>query len=188
MAQKAAVVFDNNYRFVEGDVVSAILETNGKLTLKDGGLTIYQSWADYVKEVTGDVPAKGGETEIVEQLALTLGTPQVIGENVVPRRAAQPPSAPLNKENNEMAAEAVAKAPAKKAAPTKGVAKKVSGAKGNGKEATNECQCGCGTATRGNFAPGHDARVHGWQKKIANGQMKMGEIPAIAQRYIKQHA
>lgn len=34
------------------------------------------------------------------------------------------------------------------------------------------CACGCGTETTGHFAPGHDARVHGWIAKLADGRIE----------------
>lgn len=34
------------------------------------------------------------------------------------------------------------------------------------------CTCGCGTETTGYFAPGHDARFHGWTKKLADGRIQ----------------
>ncbi len=34
------------------------------------------------------------------------------------------------------------------------------------------CVCGCGTETTGYFAPGHDARYHGWVKKLADGRIQ----------------
>lgn len=34
------------------------------------------------------------------------------------------------------------------------------------------CACGCGAETTGHFAPGHDARYHGWIKKLADGRIQ----------------
>lgn len=34
------------------------------------------------------------------------------------------------------------------------------------------CVCGCGTETTGYFAPGHDARYHGWITKLADGRIQ----------------
>lgn len=34
------------------------------------------------------------------------------------------------------------------------------------------CACGCGTETMSYFAPGHDARMHGLIKKLADGRMQ----------------
>lgn len=52
----------------------------------------------------------------------------------------------------------------------------------------NECVCGCGGKTVRTFCPGHDARVHSWMKKITKGDLKIGTLPPIAQKYIKQHS
>lgn len=178
MAKAAAAkdLFTAGYRFTEGGRTSAILDRDGKLTLKDseGGLEVFSSWKDYVKEVMGDTPATG-EDEIVSQLSLTLGTPDKIP-------GAEPTGDSNKKENANMATAAkkvVVAAPAKKAAPAAAKQKK--------EAVQNPCTCGCGTMTGGNFAPGHDARVHGWGKKIAAGLMKYGDVPASAQKYLKEH-
>lgn len=34
------------------------------------------------------------------------------------------------------------------------------------------CACGCGGQTTSYFAPGHDARVHGWESKLADGRIE----------------
>ncbi len=43
----------------------------------------------------------------------------------------------------------------------------------------NFCICGCGTPIKpkSTFAPGHDARVHGWMRKIEKGEMDASELP-----------
>jgi hypothetical protein len=40
------------------------------------------------------------------------------------------------------------------------------------------CACGCGTETSGYFAPGHDAKLHGWIAKLSDGRMEPKDIPA----------
>lgn len=35
-----------------------------------------------------------------------------------------------------------------------------------------DCVCGCGGETTGYFMPGHDARFHGWIKKLADGRIQ----------------
>lgn len=47
-------------------------------------------------------------------------------------------------------------------------------------KATRACCCGCGEQVTGWFRMGHDARFHGWMKKIARGKMGANEIPATA--------
>lgn len=34
------------------------------------------------------------------------------------------------------------------------------------------CACGCGAETTGHFAPGHDARYHGWLTKLKDGRIQ----------------
>jgi hypothetical protein len=66
------------------------------------------------------------------------------------------------------------------------MAKKAKAAKGNGKAArapkapkqVRNCACGCGTETSGYFAPGHDAKLHGWISKLADGRIEPKDIPA----------
>lgn len=40
------------------------------------------------------------------------------------------------------------------------------------------CWCGCGTQTKGRFAPGHDARYHGLAKRVARGEADEAEALA----------
>lgn len=44
------------------------------------------------------------------------------------------------------------------------------------------CACGCGTETTGYFAPGHDARLHGWIAKLSDGRMEPKDIPYASTR------
>lgn len=169
----------NGYRFRDGESVNAILDPNGKLSLRDGnaGLDIYQSWRDYVKEVLSDVPTKGGEDEILEQLSVILGTPEPIDVQVKQHSVPQQGDSDMKNATAAPAKKATAKAaPPAKAPRVK--AEKVMG----------PCVCGCGGLTGGNFVPGHDSRVHSWQKKVAKGEIKLNSLPATAQKYIKEHA
>lgn len=45
-------------------------------------------------------------------------------------------------------------------------------AKAKATKTVRSCVCGCGTETTGYFAPGHDARYHGWIKKLADGRIQ----------------
>ena len=47
------------------------------------------------------------------------------------------------------------------------------------KKPTRPCYCGCGGETQGRFVPGHDARFHGWARKIAKGELTMDEVVAV---------
>lgn len=46
-----------------------------------------------------------------------------------------------------------------------------------GTPGSNTCLCGCGMATSGNFAPGHDAKIHGLVNKVLRGQESAANIP-----------
>lgn len=47
-----------------------------------------------------------------------------------------------------------------------------------------DCVCGCGTQTGGLFAPGHDARLHAWQKRI-KADPKL-EVPKVVIEALKR--
>ena len=42
---------------------------------------------------------------------------------------------------------------------------------------THPCVCGCGTLTAGIWAPGHDARAHGWALRVERNICKLSEVP-----------
>lgn len=42
------------------------------------------------------------------------------------------------------------------------------------------CLCGCGEMTASSFRMGHDARFHGWMKRIADGKLDASTLPASA--------
>lgn len=50
------------------------------------------------------------------------------------------------------------------------------------KEPINPCGCGCGTLVKGRFAIGHDARFHGWIKRVGDGRMTIAELPEQVKR------
>jgi len=43
---------------------------------------------------------------------------------------------------------------------------------------TRPCYCGCGGETQSRFVPGHDARFHGWARKIAKGDLQLDLVLA----------
>lgn len=45
----------------------------------------------------------------------------------------------------------------------------------------NACGCGCNQPCKANFLPGHDAKLHGWVKKVAAGTLALSELPAQVQ-------
>ena len=60
-----------------------------------------------------------------------------------------------------------------------GVAKKAvqAGAAPKQPKFLNACGCGCGQPCKSRFLPGHDAKLHGWVKKLAAGVMSLDELP-----------
>lgn len=57
------------------------------------------------------------------------------------------------------------------------------GAKPRAQAQPAECKCGCGAFAAGkarHFLPGHDARFHGWMRRMAQGLLEPSEIPASA--------
>lgn len=43
---------------------------------------------------------------------------------------------------------------------------------------TRPCFCGCGGETQSRFVPGHDARFHGWARKVAKGELNLDLVLA----------
>ena len=168
--------FSNSYRFVEGGKAAAVLDSNGKLTILSptgGSMEVFQSWKDYVKKEMGDVPVTGDEDDIVEQLSMVLGEAQVIDQKVSGKEA------PVKKEGENGMANKTATT--KKVAP----AKEAKAPREKKEKVIKDCLCGCGGQTGGRFCPGHDAKFHGWAKKIQRGEMKFSEVPATAQKALK---
>lgn len=177
----------DGYRFLLDGKVTAILDPNGVLSLRDGGsLEKWASWKDYVREVMLSTPVKVDSIhDILEQLSMTLGDYEEITKEV--RNTNRPSTTKETEMSDETkATKAVKTVTAKKVVAKKEVKKAVKKVK----EAVvmNECKCGCKKMVAKNFAPGHDARVHGWAKKIDRKEMKWNEIPDIAQKYIRAHA
>lgn len=172
------MVFSGNYRFLLNGKRTATLEQAGKLVLLDdgGGIEVFRDWADYPRTILKEKPATN-ETDALEQLKETLGTPYQISQLV-------------NKKKEEgvvIMASAATKTAKEKA--TKGVAKKANGSAKKAADSAelNDCNCGCGEKTPRNFRPGHDARVHSWAKKVAAGEIKLNSLPSVAQKYIRAH-
>lgn len=53
----------------------------------------------------------------------------------------------------------------------KKAAKKSAAKKDKAPKTVRRCACGCGGETTGYFVPGHDARLHGWVSKLADGRI-----------------
>lgn len=55
-----------------------------------------------------------------------------------------------------------------------------SGARASGEKKikpTRPCACGCGTETKSEWAPGHDARARGWALRIQRGILTIDQVP-----------
>ncbi len=190
-------VFSSAFRFnnplTTPETVLAILDANGTFTLREANaaLDVYESWRDFVVS-RKHVPTKGSEDEIIAQLeSIIEGLHEPIGETpaAAPAPAAQEDVSKPVKEGKEMAAPATKKtAPVKKQPAAKKVVAKAP-KKEKEPVVMKPCACGCATQVAKTFATGHDARVHGWMKKIADGRMKFSEIDtkdqAVAIKYIK---
>lgn len=44
-----------------------------------------------------------------------------------------------------------------------------------------DCACGCGTQTKSEWAPGHDARARGWAIRIQRGIITIDQVPVNEQ-------
>jgi hypothetical protein len=64
---------------------------------------------------------------------------------------------------------------AAKAAKANGKAK--SAPKVKAEKVMKPCACACGGETASYFCPGHDARMHGWIKKLAEGTIEPKDVP-----------
>lgn len=53
--------------------------------------------------------------------------------------------------------------------------------------AVRPCVCGCGATTGGLFAPGHDARLHAWERAIA-ADAKLAAPKAVVDALARWHA
>jgi hypothetical protein len=69
----------------------------------------------------------------------------------------------------------MAKKAAAKVAKANGKVK--SAAKAKGPKVLKPCVCTCGGQTASYFCPGHDARMHGWIKKLAEGTIEPKDVP-----------
>lgn len=60
---------------------------------------------------------------------------------------------------------------------TGAAAKAKANAKPKAETKMKPCGCGCGENVKKRFAMGHDARFHGWLKRVGDGRMKLSELP-----------
>lgn len=204
MAKTATKIFSSGYRFKDGGVITAVLDENGKLSLRDesGGIELYQSWGHYVTDITGEKPVKGGEDDVLAQLGLTLGVPEEIIVDAGESRRTQTATKNV-KEKGEETEVADAKKVVKSGAGNTAKPKPVKGAKAPKADKKPvkkistvpagdlpECLCGCGSkvlnAAR-QFLQGHDSRFHGYIKRIERGEMKASELTPAGRAYMRDH-
>lgn len=181
--------FDNGYRFVQGGKSVAVLDPDGKLTLKDdgGNLEVHASWKDYIRDTLGDKPVTGGPDAAIEQLATVLGEYQPI---VPPSSGTQVKETKKMVKTNGAAAAAVAvEKPAAKVAPKPKVAtaKPTAKVKASTSGERTECLCGCGKkANPGrNFLQGHDSTYKSAVLKIRRGSEKFTSLTPGGQKLFK---
>lgn len=86
---------------------------------------------------------------------------------------------PDNEKRNDMAKKAAAKANGN------GKAKAPAAKREKAPKQVRKCACGCGTDTTGSFAPGHDARMHGWIAKLADGRIQPSDVPAVVRKNLE---
>lgn len=89
--------------------------------------------------------------------------------------AAIPVADKSNRDKNKAAKATLAAKRGAAGIPLRGAAAKSAATKKDKPPKTvRSCGCGCGEETTGYFAPGHDARWHGWMKKLADGRLTPG--------------
>lgn len=118
------------------------------------------------------------ESELSER---ELGRLKRVKQEAVMAVAAPPVAPSSGKSKDQLNAERKANlAAAKETKATEKAAAKA--AKPKAEKVLNECKCGCGASTGGNFYPGHDARFKGWLLSIERGEKKPEEVLTEAVR------
>jgi len=186
MAKKAALTTFSNpdgYRFVDNGITTAVLDGNGTFTLKEAGgasVEVFRTWRDFILRME-EKPTTGDEDDILDQLSsMGLGECQPITD-LIGDHAVAVDQTPKEEKPQVTGEEQMAK---KKAAAK---AKKSGPAKERKVKELHPCPCGCGAEVVGTFKMGHDARVHGWQKKIERGDMKMSELNEVARKWMRDN-
>lgn len=112
-----------------------------------------------------------GETGMAKRKGAPIGAFIQSEDELVDGQPANPETETPDMEGTDMA---------KKAAGTKkaAAAKKPAEKREKAPKTVRKCACSCGTETTGFFAPGHDARMHGWIKKLESGKIEAKEVPA----------
>ncbi len=193
MAKKVQHAFvGDGYRFVDpSGIITAVLDPDGRFTLKDGNssLEVFDSWAVFVSKmgetpVTAAAGAKLEDALIVAQLeSLGLGKAQQIDRGEGGGRVAPVEETKVAEKKAAVEKLKGTKKPAKAAAAKKPKVEKVAA----------PCHCGCGgmASSKLGFLMGHDARVHGWAKKVQRGDLKIADIPTknldVLKKWFKEH-
>ncbi len=112
--------------------------------LKEGGMA--KRKVDTGPKAQGATFDQFDDSEFIEPESIDAEGHTAIGDTETPNE----------NEGSDMAKKAAKAAKAKAVKPVKKV---------------RNCACGCGTETTGHFAPGHDARFHGWLKKLQDGRI-----------------
>lgn len=192
-------VFSNTdgYRFVDDQgVTTAVLEASGKFSLREGNssLEVHESYVDFMK-IMGETPKSTVDEKVILDQLSNMGLGRCEYINLEPKNTKSPeheesPMATATKDKTiEQKKKDLEKIKAERKAKTAKPAAKA--AKTATPKELGDCQCGCGEKVARNFKQGHDARTHGWGKKIDRGEMKFSEIPspnpAIPEKYLKAH-
>jgi hypothetical protein len=164
------------YRFAKDGKTSAILEGT-TLSLKDnGGLLEKLPWWEYVTKYMGEEPEKDSIEAQLLQLSESLGEATPIIKSTPRSLVRVPLILPSKAEAAERAAE-----------------KRVNAEKArihDGEDGNGLCLCGCGEPLLKpgrRFRQGHDARFHGWIKKVEDGRMKFEDLNSTVQEWCIKH-
>lgn len=171
----------SQYQFTVGSNTVATVDDAGKFLLRDdnGSLEKFDNPAAFIEHM-GMRPT-GGLEACIEQIKDLFGSDCVVTKGEIMKNA----TAPAKKATTKAAPAKPAAKAAKPAA--KPAAKSAKPAASKKAEVLSKCLCGCGATTKSRFAPGHDARVHGWFKKVINGQMKKNELPSELLSHFKEY-
>lgn len=141
--------------------------------------------------------AQSTETEIDLDLVGTVGTDAEMGASFGDFEAAidmdaEPAGGQLAASESETATTPEGKGMATATATR---SHKANGKAANGKakaakrekvtKTVRKCACACGGETTGHFLPGHDARLHGWIKKLADGRIEPKDIPSSVVKHLE---
>ncbi len=58
--------------------------------------------------------------------------------------------------------------------------------KAKGSKPAKPCHCGCGTLTKGTWAPGHDGYVHGWAVRVVRNVVTEAQVPEVCRPAVRE--